>query len=485
MRAILVFLLSIVFLPLQAQNEFQEYENGLIYSTGAMSKLAEIVGAENEKFRQCDLTKKFRAMPQSRGYYFEIPTSEREELKKDLAANISLGDFIKKYDESDGSKCLITVFEYESYRGGSMVLFDVLPLEREIRMEAADREKMTSTNWIMNLEAKKLIKAVYLETPFSEREIPYDYARMIQYSECMVDTTSTIFIKNATTRSGWDVAEEKTPGSKVDEFFDFVADSFGKEVPEYDYNEEWDSEAFNEYMDKDRAYRIALDKFVECELSKKEAFKNKLCVAYQEASTMGGSNQDLENYALKYISEKAALDLKRSRKVLGSCSMDFSPRYHAMDIAQLSAESYSWDIFLRAHLDIMNDRFERVSDGSYAWAARQTYIKELEELNINVPDLIFGISLRTSNPAENHYYGSIRRLGRAIAESKDRDQFEKEIKSMISDTMLDDYNRVLMFYLFVNLQYHKDNNAERKFDSRPVEKVRRSLPKYLRTLSFE
>ena len=50
--------------------------------------------------------------------------------------------------------------------------------------------------------------------------------------------------------------------------------------------------------------------------------------------------------------------------------MDNSPRIHALNIAKLSAETINWEVFLRAHLDIMKDKFERMSDGSYAFGGR-------------------------------------------------------------------------------------------------------------------
>lgn len=40
--------------------------------------------------------------------------------------------------------------------------------------------------------------------------------------------------------------------------------------------------------------------------------------------------------------------------------------------------------------------------------------KELENLNIHVFDLLFGITLGVENPVKNRYYGRIGRLGRAI-----------------------------------------------------------------------
>ena len=98
----------------------------------------------------------------------------------------------------------------------------------------------------------------------------------------------------------------------------------------------------------------------------------------------------LEDLAAFFISKNKALELKRHHIVVGMCSQDGSPRLHARDIAILAAETNSWDIFLPAHLEVMNDRFERMSDGSYAYGGRKTYLKELEELNLDVVDLILG-----------------------------------------------------------------------------------------------
>ncbi|WP_159155939.1 hypothetical protein [Empedobacter brevis] len=159
-----------------------------------------------------------------------------------------------------------------------------------------------------------------------------------------------------------------------------------------------------------------------------------------------------QNFSKKKKSK--LLDQMRSTRVIGGCSQDSSPRDHAVNIALLSAETYNWSVFLKAHLDIMNDRFERVSDGSYAWGARNTYIKELETLDINVLDLILGISLRVENAATNHYYGNISRIGRALAETKNRNEIEEAILSAVSDKELDDYNRLLFYFLFRNYNHY-------------------------------
>jgi hypothetical protein len=104
-----------------------------------------------------------------------------------------------------------------------------------------------------------------------------------------------------------------------------------------------------------------------------------------------------------YVSKKKEklLDEMRSTRVIGRCSQDDSPREHAVNIALLSAETNNWEVFIKAHLDILNDSFDRMSDGSYAWNRRKTYIREIEDLNIDVEDLILGISLRIENPENN------------------------------------------------------------------------------------
>lgn len=178
--------------------------------------------------------------------------------------------------------------------------------------------------------------------------------------------------------------------------------------------------------------------------------------------------------------QEKLLDEMRSTRVVGMCSMDSRPREHAINIAMLSAETTNWEVFLKAHLDIMNDRFDRMSDGSYAYAQRNTYIKELEVLDINVSDLIFGISLRVQNPAENHYYGSISRVGRALSETQNREEIEQNMLAMIEDSELDDYNRILAYFLFLNYNYYIEDETVK---AENVEKLKKSvnlMPNYIK-----
>lgn len=192
-------------------------------------------------------------------------------------------------------------------------------------------------------------------------------------------------------------------------------------------------------------------------------------------------NADLpENWqSLSQKKKRELLEKMRSTRVVGFCSMDNSPRRHAVNIALLSAETANWEIFLKAHLDIMNDRFERMSDGSYAWAQRNTYIKELEDLNIDVKSLIFGITLRMSNPAEHHYFGSISRLGRALAETKNKDEMEQAMLSAIEDNELDDFNRLMFYYLFKNYNYYQQSEIIKNNNETKLSVAASKMPYYI------
>ena len=172
------------------------------------------------------------------------------------------------------------------------------------------------------------------------------------------------------------------------------------------------------------------------------------------------------------------LDRMRSTKVVGRCGMDTLPREHAIQIALLAAETANWDVFLIAHLNIMNDRFDRRSDNSITNSLRGTYLKELESLNINVTDLLLGSIFQISNPNNNHYFGDVSRIGRALSETKYRGQVEKAIFEVITDTNVDDYNRFLFYYLFDSYFGNSNENRDKKVSVNKLSVAFKTLPKY-------
>lgn len=406
MKKILFILLLVSSLEGQSQeNEFTTYSNGLIYSEYAMSQLSNVVDSLNLKFRSCDFDKKYYAKSQTIGHFIELTEGDMKQARKDLKDQISFNEFLKKYPKVKiRKKVLVVRYKYKNYEKEDVIDFSEVNLETgsgrsiEFTKNLKDYSGVLKNKWIYDYTKKseywdESISAFYFSNGFESKQLKENYARMIGYADCMIDTTTVKFKKDA--ESGW------------------------VEMPK---------------------------KWQKFSLSKKEKLLKKL----------------------------------RNTKVYGSCSMDDSPRVHAVNIALLSAETLNWKIFLRSHMDILNDNFERASDGSYALARRKTHMKELEALDINVSDLIFGISLRVENPAQNHYFGSISRIGRAISESQNKKEIANQILNMIKDFELDDYNRVLAYFLYLNYNHYTKNEKMKLWNQEKLKRAVDYFPKYIK-----
>ena len=250
----------------------------------------------------------------------------------------------------------------------------------------------------------------------------------------------------------------------------------------FDYNEksEYSKESINAFYFPEEFKTTTLNLKYSRQIGYSDCLIDTIATKFKSDAKSGWVDLPENWQNLSEKKKEKLLDEMRSTKVVGGCSRDSRPREHAINIAMLSAEVTNWEVFLKSHLDIMNDRFDRMSDGSYAYAQRKTYIKELEELDINVLDLLIGISLRVENPAKNHYYGSIGRLGRAISESKNKEDFKTQILSMVEDKELDNYNRILAYFLFVSYNNYLDNKDEQNENIKQLETSIMTLPDFLK-----
>lgn len=407
-RIITISILSLVYIQLHCQ-EFETHQNGLIYDTSTVNKLKHIVDSLNLKFKTCEMTETYYTLAQTKALVFRLSSGNIKKAKEDIENGMSLEDlkatypkaYVSKpalliaYDDSNYYDEIITTHISTKTIGGSNT---VIALDSKIDVTEAYIKDSRIVDYYEGGEyTNENVKALFLLEPFRRRQMKDTYAEMIQYSDCMIDTTSTKMLDTSKLGTSWN-----------------------------------DEDGFELYNNK--------------------------------------------NYSKLSMSEKKNLLYKlRGTKVIGTCSMDSSPRIHALNIAILSAETVNWEVFLKAHLDVMNDRFDRASDGSYAWQRRQTYLKELEVLDINLVDLIFGITFRIDNANKNHYYGTIRRLGRALTESKDEVKFEKLMLQMLKDDELDDYNRSIIYYLYDNYPYSRNNCEDKEEREARFEKVRLRL----------
>lgn len=437
------------------KGEFAKNDNGLIYSDKAMGELRHIVDSLNLKFKVCE-NKDFYSKKQGKATFIKLDGENVGLALEDFEAGISFDDFIKKYPNTEvKGDFVFAVYNYKDYKKRQKVRFDFITYDwRDTPYYETLAENFKEQQWYYihykkNKYREEGLIACYVPQKFESVPLSEKYSRKIQYSECLVDTTAQVFFENAN--------DEMFPSydskSKVFTFISYM------KLKKWKCDWRKKRELFNEDEKAQKLFNEALD-----------------------AALKGDerASDEFEDYVAHFDSPQNALFLKRSRKVVGQCSMDNSPRYHALNIAELAGETATWEIFLRAHLNIMNDRFDRMSDGSYGQTKRQTYIKELEELDINVSDLLLGICLRVENPSQNHYYGNIGRIGRALSESKERMVFEKAMLDMVKDSELDDYNRMLMYCLFVNYNHFISDEAIRLANKEKLREAVATLPDYLK-----
>ncbi len=402
MKTIALFIAGIFLLiyPAACQSqEFNTYPNGLIYSEKTMAKLSHIVDSLNLKYKVCNLQTSFLAKSQTIGNVVEMNSGNIKQALNDINSGISLEEFQRKHPTAKiQNEVLVTRYKRTTYEDKDIIEFEHFDLKGDgISIESEDLSlynKVMKNKWVTSYREKTTyssenLNAMYFPNEFESAPIPEPYKRMIGYTDCLIDTTTTKFKEHV--KEGW----------------------------------------------------VALP-------------------------------DDWQN--LPESKKKKLLDNMRGTRVIGGCSMDRRPREHAIHIALLSAETANWEVFLKSHLDIMNDRFERMSDGSYAWKNRNTYIKELEELNINVTDLLLGISLRIENPAKNHYYGSIGRLGRALSETKNAEELEQSILNAIKDPKLDNFNRLIFYFLFRNYLQNLPEESRQKVAEEKLALAVKSLP---------
>ncbi len=418
-------MLSVILWMLMAQ-EFELHENGFIYDAPTMMALQAIVASEQEAFEACEQDLVFRGRSQSLGRYAEFQMTEEDGRAMFDRLSSGQSDWNSMIEENRFALIQIysDVLLLDESSETSSALSIIGALAESVYFEVQESRGLHF--WSYNAG---IFKIVELNRPFVNPVMHEKYGRLIQYVDCMVDPETAIIMTRSLPSTPITLAREQ------------LGQMIGLIRPNLEAIAD-----HNLRREKAAAWQERFWARVD-ELSDDQAFTALVAQACAEAIASGLDDETLEGIVARTLPSESLLQLKRSYQVIGGCSMDTRPRTHALEIAKLAAQTRKWDIFLRAHLDIMNDNFDRMSDGSYAWGPRQTYLAELEYLDIHVLDLILGTNL--SIDSKNHHYtASPGRLGRTMTESMDRQLFETHVVSAINDKQLDPWNRVRFLYLY-------------------------------------
>lgn len=462
-----------------------KYANGLIYNDSTIKKLRKIADSLNYQFKQIQEEPSFLSYTYTQAQYVKIDAKKFENRKEIFTDNLTFEGLIQKYPVLEINKNA-WVYKETDIKDHHKAEFKGF-VSRNWHGFPTDKWALIDTgNWLVHREGWVYrpfrdyealeMEASFIPSPFIQKKIPQKYAKMIQYSDFLSSVpTKFINLKLSSIKKNtgdWggisvftDINEVENRKPKLFNFLNFVGEfphrptrdscykiKFGDEV----YNDGWSiskkkEECLTQYYQKLETWDSLRIEYIRKTLSKTDKFRALLDEAIEETISTQISNPTIEFYIAEFKSKELALQLSLNRKDEGGFD-NFSTQYcdHAKQILQLAAETANWSIFIDKHLYVLNDNFEPGCSHIKKGESKRTYIKELEEMGINVIDLLLGSSLRVGNPTKNHPYLDSRTVSRALSELKNKDEIEHKLLSMIQDQDLDDFNRMIICTLFKN-----------------------------------
>jgi hypothetical protein len=477
MKIKLIFVVSLLSFVYQSfAQSLPKFENGLIYKESTIRKLRRIGDSINIECKKHANLRDIYSIPQAYSSHFSLDSFNVKDAVRDMNNNMSFDEMVKKYPRAKINKNLITFREKaKNFADSTSVLFSTMDIGNDQQWsyfnDTTLLEKSLKNKWVYsyhegNETFSESVYAFYFTTDFKSIKIPVQYIRMVQYCDCLTDSNSSVLVESALKQEPfWDMFDTTDYRKIIPAFYTL-----------YHYVDSEMNSFREKYSENHELWMDHSDSILKTCLFKEPNSINLLHLAIEEGIRKEKSNEILEKLSAAYSTKENTLQLKRCRKVQGHCSDDYEPIIHTHEIATLAAECSKWSIFLRAHLDILNDRFERITDANHAQDARKTYIKELEKLNIDMPLLSIGTALQIRYFSKNHYFSSASRLGRALIESKDYLIVEKILLNAIKDDELDDYNRLYLYYTYISYINNLTDINRKKNSSNRLKQEIKSLP---------
>ena len=401
--------------------DFPLHANGLLYDETLMSRLRHLADSVRSRVKQAGTEGDYYSPKQTTARLVRVDTGDIYGAFNDLKRGISFEAFVRKYPQTEG----------------------------------------TSDPYVF---------AFYLDSVPIAVQLPETAAGLIRYRNLMMDTSVAIYYKDARLEDLRFSPSTFGPAQNVfDNYIDRKGDSavgIYRRTHAYEHPR-------NALMEDFLVKRRYIDS-----LAVDTTFKRLLATAGAEVREKKYRPFIyLERYMDAY-SPEAALDIRRSWQEVATCGMDhLTHRPYVMHIAYLAAETGNWPVFLQAQLSVAVDPDGQFPDSSRP-GYRSTFLRELEELNIGVDDILLGNEL--TSPWPDPSFSRARELGRTLAlEGGDRHRLEETVLQLIEDNGLDTYHRLDMHYLFLNYESFLPAGSERSKALMRLEKADKTLPDYL------
>ncbi len=197
-------------------------------------------------------------------------------------------------------------------------------------------------------------------------------------------------------------------------------------------------------------------------------YRNLLIEAKKFAFEIHSSNSFLEHLVDRYISKEESFSLMRISPMSGKQSFDSSPINQQLRLCKTAAELSNWNVFIMSLINIMDDNMSRLVDNSLVRESRKTYFSEIEKLPIDLPKLLIGMSLKSSNVNDTHYWGSGDRIAKSISNSSYSEILVESLIDVIRREDIDQFNKLHFHNILKNVEYFSN-------DEQLKEKIRSEL----------
>lgn len=385
----------------------------------------------------------YKSLGQTTGTYFSIKTKNPAQFLADVHSAGDVGLLMKKYKRLELDRSLLVV-KYVTSGGGKTEIQYYSPtiLGRSyyhVSIPKVDFEPNHKIVFNQNaIDSAYYIYGFYLDSGFVATKIPSKYADWINYCDILCEPEQPLFF-NAKPMARFGAYDAKNPLNKLHAFFNKAT-----KMPVYgtdDYAKRYNTWHAQRKTLSDSLYHSSVK------------FRQLIKRGYSYALEKGISSEDVEDFTAWHVSVAKALQLARQRPLMGSCSMDDSPLWQQVRMANMAASVGNWSVFIKTYLNTQNDKVSRVAESSMGRAGRVAEVSELMKFNFDILKLMFGAVFEIGNEMP-HYKGYAFKLAQAFhsADKNTQAKFKNMVLEAMGDAQLDAYNRLIMNQVYRSCQ---------------------------------
>lgn len=456
MRYILLTILAFSVLDVQAQ-ESDDCHN-CVYSVEVRDKLKKLYDDRANAYYNCYYQDEYTSVEWASVSYLEIYSGRQNQLVSHIGQGISLDSITSWYREVDLLHNVLAIkYDYVDYHGRNqshIITYNELNNQEFSIDQKSPKIYATSTTYN---KGHKRTSVIMLPKKWHSQPLSNESNALINYVDCMISNCTSIY--------NYSQKERRSVNRNV---YDPLLEYIDIKIPEpiFEKQKGYTNDLYSQEIEKRNKQKAKLHESQRRDIIISLAQRDSLFLKlYREAVAIWHDDkidsEDLESIVELVGGPRQALQMKRGRRVMGSCSMDIGPTNHLKEIARLSALSSDWDIFIKSHMNVINDRFDAAVYSSYGEASRNTPIHDFEAIGLEPDKLFIGSLMQASDTKAKHYVSNASRIARAISQLSDPNPSIRLLIQIIRDESTDIPNRINAWYTLLRINRYNEKSISK------------------------